>query len=415
MLLGVIADDFTGASDIAAMLARGGMAVRLLLGIPRGEIGPTDAAVVALKSRSIAAEDAVAQSLAALEALRRAGARQFVFKYCSTFDSTPEGNIGPVAEALARELGASGVVVCPALPENGRTVYQGHLFVRDRLLSESGLEKHPLNPMTDPDIRRWLALQGTVPIGFVPWQIVSQGEAVLRKALLSRPETLVVVDAVTNDDLIAIGRAASDAPLLTGGSGIAMGLPQVYKERGLLATAASAFQPQVGPGVILSGSCSEATRRQVRLYQEQHPSKMVSVSGLMDGAGEREALMAFAETHRNDEPLIYSSADPEEVAVAQTRYGPEKVAGTLERLFGDLAVELRRRGWRRLVSAGGETSGAVVSALGIQECILGPEIAPGVPALLSAGEGAVALALKSGNFGQPEFFEAALATLGRAA
>src|SRR5687767_6239875 len=226
MLLGVIADDFTGASDIANTLARGrdgrGLTTTQFLGVPTGPApAHCDAGVVALKSRSIAPAEAVAQSLAALDWLRAQGCRQFVFKYCSTFDSTPAGNIGPVGEALADALGVKGVPACPAFPAAGRTVYQGHLFVGDRLLSESSLRTHPLNPMTDPDIRRWLGLQSRQPVGLVPHATVAKGAAAVRTALdeaATRGECLVIVDAVNDDDLFAMGEACTDQPLLTGGS-----------------------------------------------------------------------------------------------------------------------------------------------------------------------------------------------------
>src|SRR3954469_10943097 len=228
MLLGVIADDFTGASDIANTLAKGGLATVQFLGLPTKPAPETcEAGVVALKSRSIAAADAVALSIEAFEWLRAQGCRQFVFKYCSTFDSTPEGNIGPVGEALAQALGARGVPACPAFPTAGRTVYQGHLFVGDRLLSESGMENHPLNPMTDPDLRRWLSRQCREPVGLVAWGSVRQGGAAVRKALdaaAGRGERLAIVDAVSDEDLIAIGEACAEAPLVTGGSRLPPGL-----------------------------------------------------------------------------------------------------------------------------------------------------------------------------------------------
>src|SRR5688572_13154830 len=237
MLLGVIADDFTGASDIANTLAKGGLSTVQFLGLPTKPAPEAcEAGVVALKSRSIAAADAVTLSLEAFEWLRAQGCRQYAFKYCSTFDSTPEGNIGPVGEALAKALDGKGVAACPAFPTTGRTVYQGHLFVGDRLLDESGLENHPLNPMTDADIRRWLARQSREPVGLVPWTTVRQGAAAIRAALdfaAGRGERLVIVDAVSDEDLLAIGEACAEAKLLTGGSGIALGLPRNFVREGL--------------------------------------------------------------------------------------------------------------------------------------------------------------------------------------
>jgi uncharacterized protein YgbK (DUF1537 family) len=412
MILGVIADDFTGASDVAAMLARGGMITELLIGVPSSDQPvAAEAGVVALKSRSIPASDAIAQSLAALDWLRAQGCRQILFKYCSTFDSTPAGNIGPVGEALAEKLGVRGVVACPALPENGRTVYLGHLFVKGRLLNESGLERHPLNPMTDPDIRRWLARQCRGGVGLIAQPVVTRGPAAIREALAASDERLVIVDAMTDADLIAIGQAAADAPLLTGGSGIAMALPGNFRAAGLLAGGASSFHGASGDAAILSGSCSPMTREQVNVYADEHPACAVDIDRLMSHGDGLQELLAFAEANRHEAPLIYSSADPEIVAAAQTRYGRDTLAAALEGLFGALAIRLLAAGFERLVIAGGETSGAVVSAIGVARFQIGPEIALGVPALLGQREVPLAMALKSGNFGDRAFFAKALDVL----
>ena len=420
MLLGVIADDFTGASDIANTLANGwrgrGLKTTQFLGVPKPPAPRTcDAGVVALKSRSIPAESAIAQSLAALRWLQDQGCRQFVFKYCSTFDSTPAGNIGPVGEALAEALGVAGVPACPAFPAAGRTVYQGHLFVGDRLLSESSLRTHPLNPMTDPDIRRWLALQSRRPVGLVPYATVAMGAAAIRAALDEaggRGECLAIVDALREADLIAIATACSDGALLTGGSGIALGLPQNLFEKGLAAPARHAFEGVQGPETILAGSCSGATLGQVALHRERHPSVNVGVDDVLSGALRAEHLVSFAQEHAGREPLIYSSDAPERVAESQRRHGAVQVAHAIEALFADTARALVDAGVRRLVVAGGETSGAVVSALGLDALEIGPEIDPGVPVVIARGERTIALALKSGNFGAPDFFSKALRSLG---
>jgi 3-dehydrotetronate 4-kinase len=275
-LLGCIADDFTGASDLANTLASAGMRTVQLVGQPSSSVpGGWQAAVISLKSRSIPADDAVRQSLAALDWLRESGCRQFLFKYCSTFDSTPEGNIGPVGEALAQALGVHGVVACPTFPETARTVYQGHLFVGDRLLSESGLERHPLNPMTDPDLRRWLRLQTRDRVGHVPLAVIRQGHKATRDALqasASRGERLVIVDAIDDEDLRRIGAACAEAPLVTGGSGIARGLPANYRALGLLDDGGGSFEGLGGPGVVLAGSCSTATRQQVESFRARAPA-----------------------------------------------------------------------------------------------------------------------------------------------
>jgi uncharacterized protein YgbK (DUF1537 family) len=420
MLLGVIADDFTGASDIANTLARGlpgegGLRTVQYLGIPADKAAPAvEAGVIALKSRSIAAAVAIEQSLAALRWLLDQGCRQIVFKYCSTFDSTPEGNIGPVAEALAEVLGVTGVIACPAFPGAGRTVYQGHLFVNDRLLDESGLQNHPLNPMRDADIRRWLRLQTATAVGHVDLAVVRRGRAAIAAALRENGQdnrTLVIVDAISDDDLVAIGRAAAAHRLVTGGSGIALGLAANFIAWGLASGAGAGAVGVAGPEAILAGSCSGATREQVAIHCKNHPAFAVDVAGVMDGTVTTADLVSFLLAHTGRAPLVYSSGTPDEVRAIQARFGREEVAGALDMLFADTARELVAAGIRRLVVAGGETSGAVVSALNLGALTIGAEIDPGVPVLVSGGARPVALALKSGNFGAPDFFNKALERL----
>jgi uncharacterized protein YgbK (DUF1537 family) len=420
MLLGVVADDFTGASDIANTLAKGlpgsgGLRTAQYLGVPDGPASAEiEAGIIALKSRSIPAADAVEMSLRAFAWLKSQGCRQFVFKYCSTFDSTLKGNIGAVGEALANALGVKGVVACPAFPAVGRTVYQGHLFVNDRLLSESGLQHHPLNPMTDPDIRRWLQQQSADAVGWVGWPVVNDGVESLRAALdaaAGRGETLVIVDALTEDDLVTIGHACRNAPLLTGGSGIALGLPSNFIDEGLASGSAVSFAGVAGPEAILAGSCSSATRRQVEIHAASHPVLNIDVNEVMTGSLAPGAIAEFVHAHRGEGPLVYSSATPEDVADLQQRYGREPVADALDSLFAATAKALVASGVRRLVIAGGETSGAVVSALDLGALMIGPEIDPGVPILVGQGPQPLALALKSGNFGAPDFFAKALLKL----
>jgi uncharacterized protein YgbK (DUF1537 family) len=416
ILIGVIADDFTGASDIANTLARSGLATIQFLGLPASSApAGCEAAVVALKSRSIPAKDAVAQSMAALAWLKAEGARQFVFKYCSTFDSTPAGNIGPVAEALAIALGVKGVVACPAFPTAGRTVYQGHLFVGDRPLNESGMENHPLNPMTDSDLRRVLAAQSAEPVGHVGFATVQKGGSAVRSALeeaAAAGKRLVIVDAVTDADLLAIDEACEDATLLTGGSGIAIGLVRPFRKKGLVSGSGSAFRAVDGKGVVLAGSCSRATLAQIEAYRAGHPALRLDVAAVVEGRTGPDDLVAFVEAHAAAEPLVYSSSPAEEVRAAQSRFGGEAVADRLNALFAETARRLIERGFRRLVVAGGETSGAVVLSLGLASLAIGPEIDPGVPALSATDGRPLALALKSGNFGTADFFEKALKTLG---
>lgn len=418
MLIGVIADDFTGGSDIANTLAKGvapegGLGTAQYAGIPSGPADPgVEAGVVSLKSRSTPADQAVANSLRALEWLLAQGCRQILFKYCSTFDSTDRGNIGPVAEALAKRLDARAVAVCPAFPAAGRTVYQGHLFVFDRLLSESGMQNHPLTPMTDPDLRRVLGRQTGAGIGLVAHPQVAAGPARLRATLAeiaARGETFAVIDAISEGDLLTIGEALSGAPLLTGGSGIALGLPRNLIRAGLAKGGQTGFAPAAGPGAILAGSCSGATRGQVERHAAQHPALRIDVAQVMAGQFGPDDLVAFIEDKRAQAPLVYSSGTPDQVAALQQRYGREAVAARLDALFAETARRLVARGYRRIVVAGGETSGAVAQAvtdaLGLGDMRIGPEIDPGVPVL---GLGDMRLALKSGNFGAPDFFTKAL-------
>lgn len=412
LLLGCIADDFTGASDLANTLAREGMRTTQYIGVPDAtRVSHCDAAIIALKSRSIGAEQAVEQSLQALRWLRARGAGQFLFKYCSTFDSTPDGNIGPVAEALAKELNTSAVVVCPAFPTTGRTVYQGHLFVFDKLLHESGLQNHPLNPMTDADLRRWLALQTTGPVGHIDQAIVNRGATAIKQALsvaADRQQTLVVVDATDDQDLRSIGQACAEAKLLTGGSGIALGLPDNFKNSGRLSATGSGFQPQNGPAAILCGSCSETTRAQIQAYREG-PSIELDVASLLNGQTSVDNILSKLPADAT--ALVYSSADPDIVKQLQTAHGTGVVAQAIESFFGTLAVRLIENGTTRLVVAGGETSGAVISALQLSAFDIGPEIDPGVPALSTIDGPPLAVALKSGNFGGTDFFSKALQAL----
>ncbi|CEJ15103.1 hypothetical protein BN1110_05439 [bacterium YEK0313] len=416
MLLGCIADDFTGASDLANTLAKAGMATMQFVGIP-GDAAPAacEAGVVALKSRTIAPADAVAQSLAACDWLLAQGARQILFKYCSTFDSTREGNIGPVAEALIDRLGADVAVACPVFPATGRTLFNGHLFVNGRLLNESGMQNHPLTPMTDPDIRRWLGHQVAGAVGLVPYATVRQGTAAIAAALAAEAgagRRLAVVDAVADDDLVAIGAALGDARLVTGGSGIALGLPANFKAKGLLSGRGTSFSPATGAAAVLSGSCSAQSRAQVVAYTARHPGLLVQPDEVISGAMTPKVAFDHVMGRIGLAPMVYSSADPDEVRAAQERHGQAELAEAIETFFGELAVMLADAGVTRLAVGGGETSGAVVTALEVDRFHIGPEIDPGVPALAAEGPRPIRLALKSGNFGAVDFYDKALAALG---
>lgn len=414
MLLGVIADDFTGASDIANTIAKGmppqgGLKTAQFLGVPEGPAPiEIEAGVVALKTRSVPVADAVEQSLAALRWLQAQGCQQIVFKYCSTFDSTKEGNIGPVGEALASALGVKGVVACPAFPGAGRTIYMGHLFVHDRLLSESGMQNHPLTPMTDPDIRRWLAYQTETPVDLVPAKVVRQGEAAIREALAKAGGAMVIVDATSDDELATIGAAIFDHKLVTGGSGIAIGLPANFIRQGLAKGSKDNVIGTDGPEAILAGSCSGATRGQIDLHKANHPTLPIDVDRVMRGETTADDIVRFMKANQGKAPLAYSSGTPDDVRRMQEKYGRAEVAHKLDELFAETARKLVDAGVTRLVVAGGETSGAVVSALDLGALTIGQEIDPGVPVLMSHGDKPVALALKSGNFGALDFFTKAL-------
>ncbi|HZA65565.1 MAG TPA: 3-oxo-tetronate kinase [Geminicoccaceae bacterium] len=413
VLLGCIADDFTGATDLASMLVRHGMATVQLIGVPAEEVDPGDvrAVVVALKSRTIPADQAVDQSLAALAWLRARGAAQILFKYCSTFDSTERGNIGPVTEALLEALGADFTIACPALPENGRSIYQGHLFVGDRLLSDTHMRHHPLTPMTDSNLVRVLQRQSKALVGLVPYPVVEQGPEAIRARfgeLRAEGARQAIADAVSDRHLLALGAAAVDLALITGGSGIAMGLPENFRRRGLLAAGAAADRLPPAPGLaaILAGSCSAATLEQIERHRAAgRPAFVLDPVGLTDGGDDIARALAFAEDHLADGPvLIGSSAPPDEVAEVQERLGRERAGAAIEAAMAEIARGLVAKGVRRLVIAGGETAGAVVAALGVEGLRIGPAIDPGVPWTTSLGDPPLALALKSGNFGAPDFF-----------
>jgi uncharacterized protein YgbK (DUF1537 family) len=411
-LLGCIADDFTGGTDLAGMLVKAGMRTVQMIGVPKGPLpGDIDAVVVALKTRTCPVGRAVAESLSALGRLREAGCRQFYFKYCSTFDSTPTGNIGPVAEALLEALGAPFTIACPAFPANGRTVYKGHLFVGDALLSDSGMRHHPLTPMTDANLVRVLGRQVKGRVGLVDASTVARGPEAIRirfDVLRGEGFRFAVVDALSDDDLLAIGAACSDLPLVTAGSGVALGLPQNFRRAGLLADAkvADALPPAGGLRAVVSGSCSVATQAQVAEMRKAHPSFRVDPLELASGRDVVGEALSWAKERIGAGPvLVYATDTPESVRSAQERLGAEKAGMLVEEALAAVARGLVGMGVGRLIVAGGETAGAVVKALGIEGLRIGPEIDPGVPWTAALGGGKpLALALKSGNFGTPDFF-----------
>lgn len=424
LVLGCIADDVTGATDLATNLSQGGLHVVQVMGVPRKDdvagMEGADAIVVALKSRSIDKADAIEQSLAALRWLSGLGAQRFYFKYCSTFDSTDQGNIGPVAEALMDELSANQTIFCPAFPGAGRTVYQGHLFVFDKLLSESGLQDHPLNPMTDSNLLRVLRRQSTQEVGLLSHETINESAEACRQRMASLAndgKSLVVTDACHDDHLAILAEAVSGMPLVTGGSGLARYLPPAYRDAGIMAASESAtcLPSATGRKLILAGSCSPATQNQVKWMQARCEIWTVDVAALMnDPATELARVVDWvSSTDTEATLLVTSTSSPDQVASLQQQYGAQRVAGEIEKLLACVAKMLvDQLGFRQLVLAGGETSGAIVRELGVRKLRIGPEICAGVPWTETVDfEPAIALALKSGNFGGEDFFAVALEML----
>ena len=418
MLLGCIADDFTGATDLASMLVKNGMRTVQLIGVPGANdpVPEADAIVVALKSRTAPVGQAVSESRAALEWLRKAGCQQFFFKYCSTFDSTPAGNIGPVADALVKALGCGFALACPAFPANARSVYQGYLFVGSVLLNESGMENHPLTPMTDANLVRVLSHQTDGTVGLVNFATVEQGAQAIRKAMTGLKEQgrrYAIIDAVSDSHLMAIGEAASGHALLTGGSGVAMGLPENFRRAGLLPVRgdSAVLPPQSGAAAVLAGSCSRATLFQIATARDRVPTLELDALATPDAAALAAQACAWMDGKLGNSPVVIAaSAPPDKVAALQQKLGRDAAGALVEEALALIADELFARGVRRLVVAGGETSGAVVSRLGVRSLRIGEEIDPGVPWTYAEGGAApLHLVLKSGNFGAPDFFLKAFA------
>lgn len=406
MRLGVIADDFTGATDIAGFLVANGLRTVQLNGIPAADLPvDADAVVISLKSRSCPVEEAVSQSLASLAWLRDRGCPQFFFKYCSTFDSTPKGNIGPVTDALLDALAEDFTVICPVLPVNGRTIYSGYLFVNGVPLHESSMRHHPVTPMTDSNLMRLMDAQARGRTGNVPSSVMDKGVAALRAALAELKASgfrYAVLDALNDAHLTIMGQALEGMRLVTGGSGLADGMTRVW---GAKADAAAGSRPPRGNAVILSGSCSEITNAQVAAYRAAAPALPVSVERCIADAAYPEELVAWAVAQPRDglAPLLYATTPPERVKELQDRFGAEEASTAVERVFGILARRLLEAGFDQFIVAGGETSGVVTQSLGIGGFHIGPQIAPGVPWVRAIGK-PLSLALKSGNFGGERFF-----------
>ena len=417
VMLGCIADDVTGATDLANNLVRAGMRVMQTIGVPQTPLtsaDDVDAIVVAQKTRTIPVADAVEKSLRALAWLRNAGTRQIYFKYCSTFDSTPEGNIGPVTDALMEALGCDFTIACPAFPETGRTIYKGHLFVGDVPLNESGMRDHPLTPMTDANLARVLQPQTRRRVGLIDYRHVVRGEQAIGERIAQLRHDgvgIAIVDVVTDADLMSIGRAVRDLPLVTGGSGIAIGLPQNFGiERGDQAARLPAPQ---GAQAIVSGSCSTATNAQVADFIARGGAAFrVDPLALLSGSDVASSALDWSRANVGQGPLlVYATASPEAVRAAQLALGAEKTGELIERELARIACGLVEQGVRQLIVAGGETSGACIDALGISRMRIGPQIAPGVPWCFAetafVQSGGLHVTLKSGNFGAPEMFSQA--------
>lgn len=416
ILLGAIADDFTGATDLASTLVAGGMRTLLMLDVPQQafDYDQVDAIVIALKTRTMPVEDAVSDSLEALKWLQQQDCQQYFFKYCSTFDSTSEGNIGPVADALKEELDAGITVISPAFPVNHRTVYQGHLFVADQLLSESSMRHHPLTPMMDSNLLRLMSTQTSKKIGLLPCSVMSAGVQQIRQELESLASDGVeyaVIDAVNDEQLKHLGHAANDHLLLTGSSSAALGLPDNYAASGVLNDIGSAANLPIVGGfqAVLSGSCSKATNQQVEHWKSSRPSFKLDPLLINEGVQQVDQALQWAQgLIEKQAVLIYATSSPDDVKKIQAKLGVEKAGLIIEEALSSIALGLRDLGVKQFVVAGGETSGAVVKALQVKSLRIGNVIDPGVPWTVSVGEEVIALALKSGNFGSADFFEKSL-------
>ena len=411
MKLGVIADDFTGATDIAGFLVENGLSTLQLSGVPEhdGDLPRVDAVVISLKSRSCPAGEAVRDSLAALAWFQARGCPRIYQKYCSTFDSTAAGNIGPVTDALLAALGQDFTLICPALPVNGRTVYQGNLFVGALPLAESGMRHHPITPMQDSNLLRLMEGQGSGRAGLVPFATIDKGAATIAGAFEQLAEDGVryaVVDTLTEQHLLDIATATLHLPLVTGGSGLAIGLARQLGS-GDLQGAREAGWPRGSRAVVLSGSCSEMTNRQVARYRQHAPALALDVARCLEDADYPAELAQWVLAQPlAPAPLVYATTSPGELARIQESHGQQAASDAVEHCFARLAQLLQGAGVDGFIIAGGETSSRITQALGVKAFHIGPQIAPGVP-WVRAIDAPLSLALKSGNFGDEDFFDKA--------
>lgn len=410
MRLGVIADDFTGATDIASFLVQNGFPTIQFNGVPESHYAlSAQAIVISLKSRSCPAQQAIDQSLAALQWLQQQGCDRFYFKYCSTFDSTEQGNIGPVTDALLAALGETQTVISPSLPVNGRTVYQGYLFVADQLLSESGMRHHPVTPMTDSNLVRLMTRQAKGQAAVINAAQLDQGADAVRAqldTLKAQGINYVVLDALHEQHLLTQGEALKETRLVTGGSGLAIGIARAWATQQQNSDAEHAGRPQGDRAVVISGSCSQMTNRQVQAYRQQAPSHEVLLERCLDNAESyAQELCDWVEANHQSElaPLLFATADAHQLQAIQQQYGAARSSEAIEQLFAAVTRELKTRGWQRFIVAGGETSGVVAQSLGVTAFHIGPMISPGVPWVRDIHQ-PLSLALKSGNFGDEQFF-----------
>ncbi|PQK79938.1 3-oxo-tetronate kinase [Pantoea ananatis] len=413
MRLGVIADDFTGATDIASFLVQNGLSTLQFNGIPKQAAVPdAQAIVVSLKSRSCPPAQAVSQSLDALRWLQAQGCERFYFKYCSTFDSTSAGNIGPVTDVLMAALDETLTVICPALPVNGRTVYQGYLFVGEQLLSDSGMRHHPVTPMADSNLLRLMESQSAGKAGLISATTIEQGAGAISRQLeqlRAQGVNYAVLDTLTEQHLLNQGEALTSMRLVTGGSGLAIGLARQWSTTHRDEPHAQrAGYPQGQRAVVLSGSCSQMTNRQVNAYRQQASAQEISVSRCLSDEKYAEALCDWVAEHADEPlaPMLYATADAQQLQSIQQHYGAQRSSEAVEQLFAQIARTLKSRGWQRFIVAGGETSGVVAQSLGVTAFHIGPVISPGVPWVRDIGQ-PLSLALKSGNFGDEQFFRRA--------
>lgn len=411
MRLGVIADDFTGATDIASFLVQNGLPTIQYNGVPESvDSLSARAIVISLKSRSCPPQQAIDQSLAALRWLQQQGCDRFYFKYCSTFDSTEQGNIGPVTDALLAELGESQTVISPSLPVNGRTVYQGYLFVADQLLSESGMRHHPVTPMTDSNLVRLMTRQAQGKAAVINASQLDKGADAVRDQLATLKTqgiNYVVLDALHEQHLLTQGEALKEMRLVTGGSGLAIGIARAWATAQQNAAEAEwAGRPQGQRAVVISGSCSQMTNRQVNAYRQIAPSFEVQVERCLEDAASYAGELCdwvAANSQQSLAPLLYATADARQLQAIQQQYGAARSSEAVEQLFAAVTGELKARGWQRFIVAGGETSGVVAQTLGVTAFHIGPMISPGVPWVRDIHQ-PLSLALKSGNFGDEQFF-----------